>query len=129
MLKLSYELSHQLIPSERASHLHVLAKISAPIAEMKTRRPFNIALVIDRSGSMQGDKIDYCKHASKFLVSQLAPEDFFSLVTFGDQAEVLIPSGPVTSKEQLKSAIGEGDFHHVNRLRGRFCGGSAPYNR
>jgi len=69
MLRLSYELSHQLIPGERASHLHVLAQISAPMAEMKTRRPFNIALVIDRSGFMQGDKIDYCRHASRFLVS------------------------------------------------------------
>src|SRR5689334_13977692 len=45
-----------------------------------TRAPVNLALVLDRSGSMRGDKIERAKEAAIEAVHRLAPDDIFSLV-------------------------------------------------
>jgi len=49
------------------------------------RKPLNIALVIDRSGSMQGDKLQYALKAAKMLVQNLHVGDHFALVDYDDQ--------------------------------------------
>lgn len=69
------------------------------------RIPLNISLVLDRSGSMAGDKIDYARRAAKFLVDQLSADDYLSLVNYDDVVELTSPSQPVKNKEALKHAI------------------------
>jgi Ca-activated chloride channel family protein len=69
------------------------------------RIPLNVSLVLDRSGSMMGDKIAYAKRASKFLVDQLGKDDYLSIVNYDDQVEVTSPSQPVKNKEALKFAL------------------------
>jgi Ca-activated chloride channel homolog len=54
--------------------------------------PLNICLVLDRSTSMQGDKIDMVKSAAIQLIRSLRPQDVFSVVAFSDKAEVIIPA-------------------------------------
>lgn len=54
--------------------------------------PLNVCLVLDRSTSMQGEKIDMVKAAAVTLIRGLRPQDVFSVVTFSDRAEVLIPA-------------------------------------
>jgi len=44
--------------------------------------PRDVVFVIDRSGSMQGKKIDQAKAALKFLIERLRPEDRFNLITY-----------------------------------------------
>jgi Ca-activated chloride channel homolog len=105
MLQLCYELSHKLVSDASKSHLYVLVKVAAPQIEMKKRRPLNLGLVLDRSGSMEGDKITFCKHASKFLVSQLASDDILSIVTFDDRIDVVLPAQKVANKDLLKTQI------------------------
>ncbi|MGB8190535.1 MAG: VWA domain-containing protein, partial [Chitinophagaceae bacterium] len=51
------------------------------------RVPLNISIVLDRSGSMRGDKIAYAKKAANFLVNQLAAEDIVSIVNYDDRVE------------------------------------------
>ncbi|MFZ4427586.1 MAG: vWA domain-containing protein [Saprospiraceae bacterium] len=65
------------------------------------RVPLNLALVIDRSGSMEGAKIDYAKKAMQFVVKNLGPEDCISLVQYDDEIDVLSPSAQVKNKEEL----------------------------
>ncbi len=60
-------------------------KISAP--------PLNICLVLDRSTSMQGDKMDMVKATATQILRSLRPEDVLSVVAFSDRAEVVIPAG------------------------------------
>jgi NAD-dependent SIR2 family protein deacetylase/uncharacterized protein YegL len=105
MLTLSYDLSHELVSLGSSSHLYVLVRIKAPAVEMKKRRLLNLGLVLDRSGSMEGAKLDYVRHASRFLVSQLSSEDILSIVTFHSAVEVLSQAGPVRNKEELKGLI------------------------
>ncbi len=54
--------------------------------------PLNICLVLDRSTSMQGDKMDMVKATAIQLLRSLRPEDVLSVVAFSDRAEVIIPA-------------------------------------
>jgi Ca-activated chloride channel family protein len=54
--------------------------------------PLNVCLVLDRSTSMQGEKMDMVKAAAIQLIRGLRPQDIFSVVAFSDRAEVVIPA-------------------------------------
>ncbi len=69
------------------------------------RSPLNIAVVLDRSGSMAGKKLEQAKQAAAMLVDQLAPEDIFSLVAYETDVEVLVPATRVQDKRRLHRAI------------------------
>lgn len=78
--------------------------IKAPASEQKTARPrMNLSLVLDRSGSMSGEKLSYVKKAASYVVEMLQEQDFLSVVTFDDQVDVLSPS--VLASEDNKSEI------------------------
>ncbi|GIW89999.1 MAG: hypothetical protein KatS3mg109_0431 [Pirellulaceae bacterium] len=55
-------------------------------------RPLNLALVIDKSGSMSGQKIETAKAAAARVVDRLADGDTFTLVAFSSEAEVVVPA-------------------------------------
>lgn len=54
--------------------------------------PLNICLVLDRSTSMQGDKLDMVKATAIQLLRNLRREDVLSVVAFSDNAEVIVPA-------------------------------------
>jgi Ca-activated chloride channel family protein len=66
---------------------------AAPDAERATtvRRPTDLVIVLDRSGSMSGEKIESARAAVRELVGQLGPEDRFALVTYSNAASLTIP--------------------------------------
>ncbi len=73
--------------------MHVLIRIHAPKAVPNpTRIPLNLALVLDRSGSMSGAKLEYAKAAAKYVMERLHAEDRVSLVTFDDVVEIALPN-------------------------------------
>ncbi|MCC6142349.1 MAG: VWA domain-containing protein, partial [Candidatus Hydrogenedentes bacterium] len=69
------------------------------------RPPINVAIVIDQSGSMQGQKIEDAKNAALMAVDQLQPEDIVSLVTYESNVHILIPATKLTDKESFREAI------------------------
>jgi Ca-activated chloride channel family protein len=80
--------------------------LSAIADRQKTRRtPLNLAVVLDKSGSMTGAKLEKTKQAAMQLVDRLAPDDIFSLVIFSDHAQVLVPAQKVEDKDALKEKI------------------------
>ncbi|MDR3456334.1 MAG: VWA domain-containing protein [Verrucomicrobiae bacterium] len=80
--------------------------LSAVAAGKKTHRtPLNLAVVLDKSGSMTGAKLEKTKQAAMQLVDRLTPNDVFSLVIFSDEARVLVPAQKVTDKDALKEKI------------------------
>src|SRR4051812_46436322 len=69
-------------------------------------RPLNLALVIDKSGSMaDADKISRVKEALLTMVSQLRETDILSIVVFDSEAQVLLPARPIGDKEAVKQLI------------------------
>jgi Ca-activated chloride channel family protein len=106
----------QLIPlraavcSERSTTLDVLVRITPPALEKTIERPqLNLGLVIDRSGSMQGQKIEYAQQAASYAVEQLLPSDRVSITIYDDEVETLVPSTLANHKSHL--------LHEIKRIQ------------
>lgn len=67
--------------------------------------PLNVCLVLDRSTSMKDEKMDVVKNAAIKVIRNLRPQDIFSVVTFSDRAEVIIPASYTTDKGRLEARI------------------------
>src|SRR5688572_16205861 len=65
----------------------------APTAE--TRVPLNLALVLDRSGSMDGEKLAAARDAACALVRRMAPSDVLSVVAYDDAIRTVVRAQPV----------------------------------
>jgi len=72
------------------------------------RRPVNLSVVLDRSGSMGSQqKIENARAAVRALIDQLQRGDFFSLVIYDEEVEVLCPSARVRDRERLRRIVDE----------------------
>jgi Ca-activated chloride channel homolog len=69
------------------------------------RRNLNLSLAIDRSGSMAGSPLHHALKAAESIVDQLAANDTFSIVTYDDSIDTVVPPQSVTDKNALKAAI------------------------
>jgi Ca-activated chloride channel family protein len=69
------------------------------------RSPLNLAVLVDRSGSMSGSKLDSVKLALARLIDQLGEGDRLSIVEFDDRVDVLVEPTLVADKATLKAAI------------------------
>ncbi|MBI3151843.1 MAG: DnaJ domain-containing protein [Chloroflexi bacterium] len=67
--------------------------------------PLNICLVLDRSTSMQGEKLDIVKATAIQLLRSLRPEDVLSVVSFSDRAEVIVPASINPDKKKQEGRI------------------------
>ncbi len=69
--------------------------------------PKDLVLVLDRSGSMSGEKIDQAKSALSFILRNLNPDDRFAVVWFSDfvegQQAGLVPAASASIEEALAS--------------------------
>lgn len=63
-----------------------------------------VVMVMDRSGSMQGKKIEQAKSALRFALGKLRPQDAFNLVTFSDRVETFAPEPVAASPDNRKRA-------------------------
>ncbi|MCQ3937193.1 MAG: hypothetical protein DPW18_09115 [Chloroflexi bacterium] len=67
--------------------------------------PLNICLVLDRSTSMQGEKMDTLKATAIQLLRSLRPQDVLSIVAFSDRAEVIVPASISLDKKKQEGRI------------------------
>jgi Ca-activated chloride channel family protein len=86
----------------------VQVEVEARKNDEARRSPMNLAIVLDRSGSMEGAKLEKARQAAAMAVDKLNDDDFFSLVTYDDQTDLLIPPervGGRDHREELKAKI------------------------
>lgn len=69
------------------------------------RRPLNVALVIDRSGSMAGDALRYALKAAADFVDRLTADDRLSIVVYDDVVDTLLDAQLVTDKAAIKRLV------------------------
>jgi Ca-activated chloride channel family protein len=87
---------------DQACTLDVLVRITPPRqARNQERLPLNLVLVIDRSGSMNGVKIDLTRQAAALVARSLKPRDHLSVVLFNNTVATLIPSSPVRQPQEI----------------------------
>jgi len=65
----------------------------------------NIAIVLDRSGSMQGEKLRRAKQAAIMAIERLGPQDIVSVIAYDDQIRVLVPATRVSDRDAIARAI------------------------
>ncbi len=77
--------------------MYLAIDLDARDTAQAARPPMNLAIVIDRSGSMRGDKLAQARDAAKQLVERLEERDRVALVQFDEVAQVLVPTITVDS--------------------------------
>ncbi|MDB4964099.1 MAG: Von Willebrand factor type domain protein [Myxococcales bacterium] len=90
------------------AHDHNLAiAITAPTGQGHARPPLSVAIVIDRSGSMNGEPMENAKEAASRLVGQLDAADAFTVVSYSTGDEVVMPMSRATdaNKTAARAAI------------------------
>ena len=97
----------QLIRAGARSHRFVCAEILAPEAPLRPGRlPVNLAFVLDRSGSMDGDKIAHAREAVLQGIRSLRDEDHFAVVAYDDRIDVIVATTKATAAAREAAAQG-----------------------
>lgn len=91
--------------STKNTREHVLVRASAAQGAPGQRMPLNLCLLLDRSGSMEGQPLEFAKRAMHYVVDLLQPADVLSVVTFEDDVEVMMPARRVVNKDLIKQHI------------------------
>jgi len=85
---------------------YALLSVRASESVVFPRVPLNLCLVLDHSSSMlRGGKVERLKETVRGLIAQLEDDDYLSIVTFGDRAEILLPAQPLRHKDMVQGAI------------------------
>lgn len=104
-MKFSTALDVDAVAHESADEVSVLIELEAPDAPVVDRARSALQIVLDRSGSMNGAPLDGAKKALTDVIARLDPQDVFGVVTFDDQAEVAVPAGPLSDKQQATQLV------------------------
>jgi Ca-activated chloride channel family protein len=80
--------------------------LTASGGELRGRKPVNLCVVLDRSGSMgEEGKIVNAKAALDALIDRLTPDDIFSLVIYDDVVDVLRPARRAGDRRELHALV------------------------
>jgi uncharacterized protein YegL len=105
-LALNVLASRKILYSEHEEQVFYVLLEMRPLASSGGERlPLDLTLVIDRSTSMKGVRLENVKEAGRQLVDQLHDGDALAIVAFNDRAEVILSDRVGSSRAQAKAAI------------------------
>ncbi len=86
--------------------LDLLVRVQAPEAPVGVVRPaLNLALVLDRSGSMDGQPLEEAKRCAQTVIRKLGSEDRVAVVVYDNRVQIPIPAQFVQDAEGIANAI------------------------
>jgi Mg-chelatase subunit ChlD len=73
--------------------------------KIKEQPDIAVALVIDRSGSMQGPKLEAAKESARATAEVLSPNDYIAVVAFDSEAQVFVRPTRASNKMRISNDI------------------------
>merc|ERR1719199_1883369 len=95
---LQCSLQHQTLAHNVAAKTSMLVSLKAPEAAEKQRANLDVVAVVDRSGSMHGEKMRLMNKSLEFMVKHgLQPSDTLSIVAYDHNVDVRLSPTKMTS--------------------------------
>jgi len=105
-MKLDAHMDVDLVAVEQDDEVTVMLELVAPEEQREApREPATVQVVLDRSGSMSGERLDAARLALAELTERLDPADRLGVVAFDDEVQVVVPAGPVVDKAAARAAV------------------------
>ena len=114
------DLGNRYVVAGEASEVVSRLRIETRALSNMERPPINLALVVDTSGSMDGDPISDARAASLSLLDSLRPQDRLAVVAFHSETEVLLESTLLEGADiaELRQRIGRMEARGTTDLGG-----------
>lgn len=105
-VKVTADLGSRVLDATAGSKVYLRLSLQAIMQQAREKRtPVNIALVMDRSGSMNGKRLQSAKEAAKMALNRLGAEDVLSLVAYNHGVDTIQPAAHLTNTRVLKDRI------------------------
>jgi len=106
-VKLEADLGQSVLGTRSSDRIYLRLSLKTLAAGPSERRAsINTALVIDRSGSMQGERIAAAKEGARVALDRLSADDIVSLIAYNHEVDVLEPAARLgAAKQSLARAI------------------------
>lgn len=129
-VQLRIDVDRAVLPADTKEKVVIKVALDAAKPVRRDRRPpVNVALVIDRSSSMSGEKIVKAREAALEAVRQLAPDDIVALIAYDSRVETLVPAQRVGDGRRLEAAIGSIEPAGMTALHGGVMRGAEEVRR
>lgn len=128
-MKTTPSLGRRALAAGEATTVDLLIRFGAEDDAPEARRPLNLSLVLDRSGSMGGRKLSQAIRASKMLVDRLTEHDTLSVVTYDDTVRTVQKPTKVTDKKAIKEILGKVRAGGITNLSGGWLEGCQHVQR
>ena len=101
-VKCTIETDRAILPAGGTQNVVIKITLEAPPPPSNIKRPpVNLSIVLDRSGSMSGSKIEKAKDAAIEALKRLGSQDIFSLVVYDHVVETIIPAQLAVNTESM----------------------------
>src|ERR1039458_7290434 len=100
------DLNFDLVAVEQEDQMALMLEFAAPPAPPGQKRaPTTVQAVLDRSGSIDGERLYTGFAALARLVARLDARDRFGLVAFDDTVNIVVPAGELHDQDLVRRAI------------------------
>lgn len=100
------ELDRKVLPAGGPQTAVLKVSLDAPPPPRTDKRPaVNLCLVLDRSGSMKGQKLEKAKEAAIEAMRRLGRDDIFSVVFYDHQVNTVVPAQPAGNFDRIAERI------------------------
>lgn len=116
-----------LLPAGEGATRYLTVTITAPESSRRRQRaPLNVSLVLDRSGSMGGRKIDLAKAAADHAIKLLDARDRLAVICYDHEVDTLLGSAPASAeaKALAQSRLAATDARGNTNLSGGWLRGA-----
>jgi Ca-activated chloride channel homolog len=90
----------------QGTRLATILPLRLEVPDRQEEASLALALVIDRSGSMAGEKLDLTKQAARATAEALPPSDQIAVVVFDSQSQPVVQLQRAANRQRIASDIG-----------------------